>query len=111
VAIASVPFTPLAMSEDRRALSTVAELVAQCREEASRGHRRQIHIKLIKGHRERMSELCVAWRKVSAHEREALLQRCREAMVAASVRPHGVSDRGHGVRLRMLCERLHEATT
>lgn len=104
-------WSPAAFAERQRADTTVAELVTQCREEASRAHLRKLHASEIRSHRERMTELCSAWRDVRTHERQPLLKRCHaEAMVAASVRPRGISDRGHGVRLKAICERLFEAT-
>jgi hypothetical protein len=90
-----------------------APLVAQCKQEANRGHLRvQRLLPELKGdvdaHRRRMTAICRRWQIVGADGAAPLLQEC---LAEAAGGPHVLHggrnhDDYHTLRLRKLCRKL-----
>lgn len=90
-----------------------APLVAQCKQEASRGHLRVQRLLPelkadIDAHRARMNVICKRWQNVKADAAGALLKEClAEAVRGPRVLHHGRDhDHHHTLRLRKLCRKL-----
>lgn len=89
-----------------------AELVAACKQEAKRGHYRQLHSRIVLEHKQRMLLVCdrLRFEPATEGERAAVLTAClaEASRGPINVNRRGGADRSHVVRLKRMCRALAE---
>ena len=110
-------FAALAAAQITGTSADRTHLVAQCRQEAYRGHLRVGRLLPAIGpqvdqHRARMASICGRWQTASAATAAPLLQEClTEAASGPRIWHRGRDlDRDHVLRLKKLCLKLADAS-
>lgn len=118
VLISAVVAICAAFTAPSRAETPADALIAQCRQEAMRGHLRVGRLLPLKGpvveaHRTRMVAICNSWLSVKSGDADDLLSQClAEATRGPRVWHKGRDlDRDHVARLKTVCRSLASVVT
>lgn len=107
-------FGAIVLSHGLSAATEIAQgrstMVVECKQEAQRGHYRQLLTSQTLQHKQRMTAICGGWLEVREGDRDRLLAEClAEAQRGPLYGRGGRADRGHVVKLREMCRSLHKA--